>query len=248
MQGIKEKLKWLDPFTYVDEFLLPVINPNKNELITNIVYLISAFVFAFLAYTLLGFLFNSPSPIVVIVSGSMEPALHRGDVMFVFGASPEQINAPLIELNKSSLKGIAYTEIAKTKIDSVSFESKQIEFFDGQVLDIEKTGDIIVYNSVYKQKPIIHRVIAKLKVDDGYYYLTKGDNDKTNFFLDEECGKITNGIPSMDCIELFPVQPAQLNGKAVFSIPLIGYVKLLLVDDLLLLLQGCPAGEQCYFP
>ncbi len=247
---LKDKLKWLDPFTYVDLFLLPKINPSKNELVNNIVYLISAFVFAFIAYSLLGFLFNSVSPIVVIVSGSMEPTLHRGDIMFVFGVPPEEINAPEIDLNLDSLKGVPYKKIARTGFEKTSngLKAKQLEFFNGEKIDLTTNGDIIVYNSSYKHKPVIHRVVAKLKARDGFYYLTKGDNDKTNYFIDEECGEIISGVPTIPCIELYPVQHSQLNGKALFPIPLIGYVKLLLIDDVLLLLNGCPSGQQCYFP
>jgi signal peptidase I len=245
LKKIKKKLKWLDPFTYVDEFLLPIINPSKNELVSNIVYLISAFIFAFIAYSLLGFLFNSVSPIVVIVSGSMQPALHRGDIMFVLGVNPEEINAPEIELPLNTLKGVSYSEFARTGFEKNNslIKSKQIEFNSNEILELNKEGDIIVYNSIYSQKPVIHRIVAKLKVQDGYYYLTKGDNDETNYFIDQECGKIINGMPSLPCIELFPVQHSQLNGKAVFSIPLIGYIKLILIDDLMLLLQGCPGNE-----
>ncbi|MFH1588390.1 MAG: hypothetical protein ABIA76_03580 [Candidatus Diapherotrites archaeon] len=249
-EKIRKKLRWLDPFTYVDEFVLPAINPKKNETINWIVYLISAFVFAFIAYQLLGFLFGTVSPIVVVVSGSMEPSLHRGDVLFIVNAGPEGINAQEVELNLSSLKGVSYSEIAKSlgyENDS-SKQTKAIEFFDGQRIELNTEGDIIVYNSFLKRKPIIHRAIAKLKVQDGTYYLTKGDNKITNTNVDEDCGEVINGIPAKPCIELYPLQQGQLNGKAVFMIPLIGYVKLLLVDDMLLLLSGCPKGQECIFP
>lgn len=66
-------------------------------------------------------------------------------------------------------------------------------------------GDVIVYNGNYKE-PIIHRVIKQ--VGNEKVYLTKGDRN-----------------PTID-----PVQPqADLNivGKAVFRIPLLGWIKII---------------------
>ena len=39
---------------------------------------------AFMLWKLLSLLTSSPSPIVVVLSGSMEPAFHRGDLLFLW--------------------------------------------------------------------------------------------------------------------------------------------------------------------
>ena len=48
-----------------------------------------------------------------------------------------------------------------------------------------------------------------------------------------------------NCISLYPIKSDELHGKAVFQIPLIGYIKLIVVDDLGKILTG---QELQYFP
>jgi len=72
-------------------------------------------------------------------------------------------------------------------------------------------NDVIVYNPeprIYGL--IIHRALLRLKADDGYYYLTKGDN---NQFADQRTG-----------IQLVPA--SDVKGKVLLRIPLLGYLKL----------------------
>ncbi len=90
----------------------------------------------------------------------------------------------------------------------------------------------MVYYSTYSKKDIIHRAVAKLKVEDGYYFLTKGD---ANARLDQECFVFGSNYY---CIHPFPVKSTELKGKAIFKIPLIGYAKLLIFDDLPRILRG----------
>lgn len=106
MAGLREKLKWLDPFTYVDKFLMPKINPKNNEVIAWVIYLVSAFVFAFAIYTILGLLLGTNSPMVIVVSGSMEPTMYRGDVVVLHGVNPADIKAPEINTGLPSLEKV----------------------------------------------------------------------------------------------------------------------------------------------
>ncbi len=253
-------LKWIDPFTYVDLWLMPKINPNKNETISWIVYLISAFVFAFVLYSLIGLLLSTPAPMVIVVSNSMTPELHRGDIVIVQGVSPENISGDEVELSFNSLQGIPSSnylltmcseknsqnlincnsfknQVLQNKQFSVdSFDTRQIIFSDGQELNLNKKGDIIVYFSDLQQKPIIHRIVAKLKVKDGFYALTKGDSEY-NPLIDQEAG-ITSSAIRLDSI----------TGKAVAKIPLLGFVKLIIFDDLTCFVFGPPSGQKCVFP
>ncbi|MFH1173696.1 MAG: signal peptidase I [archaeon] len=81
-------------------------------------------------------------------------------------------------------------------------------------------GDVIVFQA-RKPYPIIHRVVA---IHDGFFE-TKGDNNLQQ-------------IVSLDLNEQY-VTTQQLIGKAVFRIPLLGWVKIWFVDFLGLF--GVPA-------
>jgi signal peptidase I len=68
-------------------------------------------------------------------------------------------------------------------------------------------GDVIVYKFPNRE-PIIHRIVA---VEDDALY-TKGDN---NLAMDQENGAIAP-----------PVTEEYVQGKAIFHMPLLGYVKI----------------------
>lgn len=261
-KSIKEKLsflRWLDPFTYVDVFLLPKINPKNDKMITNIVYIISAFVFAFAFYKLFGLLLATQYPATIVLSGSMEPVFYRGDILIIQGVSPETLNAKEISLNIDSLENIptfyyAYgycqlgsnaslakcanliNSVLAKNIELETFNTKEIHFSDGQVLPINAEWDIVVYYSKLQRKEIVHRAIAKIKTKNGIYLLTKGDS-KLNPFIDQE-GGITD----------FAINAKDIYGRVLFKIPLLGYVKLLLLDDPMQLIQGCYMTNSCVLP
>jgi len=66
----------------------------------------------------------------VVVSGSMEPVMYRGDIVII-DKNPSAINV----------------------------------------------GDIVVYNAVWFNQPVIHRVIKIQNTTDGPLYTIKGDNN-----------------------------------------------------------------------
>jgi len=181
----------------------------------------------------LGLAFGTPTPMVIVVSGSMEPVYHRGDVIVLFGASPQNVFASEIETGFSSLRGISFSQFAVPQyaLTGNGVQIQSIEFNNGTVLPIEKTGSIVVYYSKLSRKPIIHRAVAKLKAEDGYYLLTKGDSIYNNT-IDQDCGLVINGNPQKTCIELYPVPIKNLDGTAVLQIPLIGCAKLWVFDNL----------------
>lgn len=67
-----------------------------------------------------------------------------------------------------------------------------------------KVGDVIVFRVPGQKYPIIHRII---EIEEGGSYLTKGDHN-----------------PSPDG-RWPPVVYGQIEGKAVFKVPLIGFIK-----------------------
>ena len=64
--------------------------PHKKVIIA-VVLIITAFFGSYLVYFILQVSFNTESPIVVVISGSMEPAIHQGDLLFVAGKDADDI-------------------------------------------------------------------------------------------------------------------------------------------------------------
>jgi len=216
-------LKYLDPFHYVDLFVMPIVNPDENESISWIVYIVSAFVFAVAIYSILGLMLGTTSPMVIVVSGSMEPVYYRGDVIVLQGVNSDTLLAQDVKMSISTLENTPYNQIATT-----NYLTEEINFKDEITVPFSTNNDIVVYFSDLRQQPIIHRVMAKIHAQDGYYVITKGDN---NNVIDQECGNIIPGR-APNCISLYPVPVSELDGKAVLKIPMVGCVKLWLFDNL----------------
>lgn len=69
----------------------------KRKIIVTVILLGLAFSGAFLIYYIMQMALNTDSPMVVVVSGSMEPKLHRGDLLFLKGKDAENIKNGTIE-------------------------------------------------------------------------------------------------------------------------------------------------------
>ena len=69
----------------------------KRKIIVTVILLGLAFSGAFLIYYIMQIALNTDSPMVVVVSGSMEPKLHRGDLLFLKGKDAENIKNGTIE-------------------------------------------------------------------------------------------------------------------------------------------------------
>ncbi len=230
LEKIRNKLKWLDPFTYVDLYLMPKANPKNSETINWIVYLACSFVFAWLIYTGLGLVLGTATPMMIVVSSSMEPVLHRGDIVVLLGSDADAIKAQEASLDLQSLEETEFSSFANP-VYSDSQTITSIELNTGSKIQVTKEGDVVVYWSDFRKEPIIHRVVAKLKAGNGTYFLTKGDS-ANNSTIDQDCGRVINGRPEKSCIELYPIPTQRLQGKVVFSMPLLGCIKLWAVDDL----------------
>jgi len=64
--------------------------PHKKVIIA-VVMIIIAFFGSFLVFFILQISLNTESPVVVVISGSMEPTIHEGDVLFVMGIDAKDI-------------------------------------------------------------------------------------------------------------------------------------------------------------
>ncbi len=236
------KLKWLDPFTYVD-ILLDRIKPRaqRNKYLDWVIYLAFAAIFAYALLFIFGLILGTSAPGVIVLSGSMEPTFYRGDIIILQGANAQNIKGQDVNLFhiKTTLKETLLKEIAK-----VDYNKQKIIFENGSEVNIDKSGDVIVYNSEYYPEPIIHRVIAKVHLLNGEtYFITKGDNPETNWFADQACGNVVfDYFPGTDiaaitsientCITPFLPSEKEIEGKMIGKIPLLGWVKLIPFDEI----------------
>jgi len=133
---------------------------------------------AFMIWKGLSVATDSPSPIVVVLSGSMEPAFQRGDLLFLWNRN--------LRLNHLAGPPIA----------------PDAEFPGTQV------GEVVVYNVAGKDIPIVHRVVRRHKgAKTPLNLLTKGDNNyaddtelyaRGQFYLNREkevIGSVVGYIP-----------------------------------------------------
>ncbi len=232
-------LEKLDPFTYVDDYILPRINPGNHEFINWAVYIVFSFVFAYALYTIFGFILQTQSPLVIVVSGSMLPTMARGDVVILQGVDGVHVNAPEVVLDGVDVGNTSLEKLAAYTPDgaggwNITFNQTQ------QTVNVPKQGasDIVVYNSTHKNLEIIHRAVVKIRADGKYFVLTKGDNNPN---LDQDCGSVDelllpgNPAPqiitSKSCPSPYPVPLSLVRGKALVWLPYVGYIKLLLVDS-----------------
>jgi signal peptidase I len=192
------------------------------------------------AWYSLVFLLNTGSPLNVVTSCSMVPVLERGDFIILQGADYEAREVELdYDLSKAEYiektfrvggEYYKFTEayVGGEKVLSYGLgactvatrggktETKpcthSVEAGGRRFADL-KDGDVIVYLAEpEKYGLIIHRILLKIKAEDGVYYVTKGDNNR---FADQQAG-----------ITLVPEERVQ--GRVFARVPLIGYVKLFL--------------------
>ena len=69
----------------------------KRKIIVTVILLVAAFSGAFIIYFIMQVALNTNTPMVVVVSGSMEPNLHKGDLLFLRGTDAENIKSGTIE-------------------------------------------------------------------------------------------------------------------------------------------------------
>jgi signal peptidase I len=226
----KKKLEWLDPFHYVDLFVMPKVKKFTDSwVVEGVVNLFFAGLFAGLIYFFLSMLFGSSTPLVIVYSESMEPYFYRGDVMALSGINGDSVFTQEINLD-INVGGVEVSSFAEPQY--IDGQLNSIIFENGEQIVPNKEGDVIVYSSYPTNLPIIHRAIVKINANDGIFFLTKGDNYLTNPTYDQDCGEILLNNPKKSCVTFFAVKNESIQGKSFFKIPLVGCIKLWLVDDL----------------
>jgi len=163
----------------------------------------------FLLYPGLGFVLGTPAPIVAVVSGSME---HEGNFE-QFWTDPLCCNGLC---TKADPQGKYYERINITRADFQDFDFVN-GFNKGDIMILyspknAELGDVIVYLVPQRPDPIIHRVVKIGEENGKKLFWTKGDHNC-------DVGDFENHIPERNVI-----------GKAVWRVPLLGWVKILAVE------------------
>lgn len=206
---------------------------DDNSIWSWITCFILAFVLIkFVFYPLLGMIFQTPYPIVGVMSGSMEhrttnPCLnymvYPGGRRICLGydtskyviCGNEFSERQKIDFERFwNLCGEFYTGLNITKTQfknfrfSSGFNTGDLMFLFGKSEDEIKIGDTIVFISSNQAGPIIHRVVDINQIDGNFYFQTKGDHNQVSD--DSELR-----IPYEDII-----------GVAKIRVPYLGYIKI----------------------
>lgn len=70
---------------------------SKKKILIGVCLIGFAFFGSFLIFFIMQVALNTQNPMVVVVSGSMEPTLNKGDLVFLRGMDPDDIKAGTIE-------------------------------------------------------------------------------------------------------------------------------------------------------
>lgn len=165
----------------------------------------------FIVYPGLGLVLGTTHPVVAVVSGSMEHGLR--DEM-ICGQRPYGYVGN-IEGWWNACGGF-YADYNITEEDfrqysfKNGFNTGDLIVLIGRKPEKLKIGDVIVFNS-NRPDPIIHRIIKKETVNGKYVFTTKGDHN--------------SNIGDVDV----NITEDELIGRAVFRIPLLGYIKIAFV-------------------
>jgi signal peptidase len=65
---------------------------KKKDIIEIIIFVVILFSVTFGGYFIMRAALHTKSPMVVVISGSMEPTIYRGDLLFIKGTNPSEIN------------------------------------------------------------------------------------------------------------------------------------------------------------
>lgn len=188
---IKEKIKKFWNFLWYSNSLLSWI------LLFALAFIIVKFVF----FPLLGFLFHSEMPFVIVESYSMQHCNSiKGNILWHCNFDEYWLNY-----------GGWYIENGISKEIFSSFDFKN-GLDAGDIVAVKgkksyEVGDIIVFFADHK--PIIHRIVNKSCENNECIYTTKGDNN----FGQLDFERIIN--------------EKQIIGKASFVLPKLGWIKLL---------------------
>lgn len=181
---------------------------HSNSLLSWVVNVIIAFILVkFIIYPGMGMILGTTHPVVAVVSCSMEH--NKADERCSFN----HLNFNEWWSNDKQWyldNGIEKEQFMAGTMRN-GFNKGDIIFLKGS--DNIKIGDVVVFRGNSKN-PIIHRVVNKFDEDSKQYYQTKGDNNPSSY---ENLGETK-------------IAEDELIGKAVFRVPVLGWVKILFTE------------------
>ena len=189
---------------------------NPQSIKNSVIELVIAFFSALAIWLALTFILQTASPIDVVTSCSMVPALDRGDLIILQGG---QISAQSVQLRQGNTAlGLVKEPCTLRNRDGASRPEQCTvgAFVNDKPYNFTREGDIIVYEpqgSSSRLGLIIHRVVLKLVTPEKTLYITKGDN---------------NARTDLEGLSLQPVDNGNVHGKMIARIPYLGYLKLFL--------------------
>ncbi|MBU2497182.1 MAG: hypothetical protein KJ767_03940 [Nanoarchaeota archaeon] len=168
---------------------------NSNSLLSWLVSLLLAFVLVrFIFYPLLGLIFATSLPLVVVESGSME---HPGG--FDTWWQTQESYYGDFGITGQAIQGWPF-KVGLNKGDIMVIQGKDFEQL--------KVGDVVVFKPEFQNKAIIHRIV---KVEDDYIE-TKGDANIGQISFEEKIkpeqiqGIAIARLPYLGWIKLFFVE------------------------------------------
>ncbi|KAF8455047.1 hypothetical protein BDZ91DRAFT_852853 [Kalaharituber pfeilii] len=168
---------------------------------------------AFMIWKTISLISNSPSPIVVVLSGSMEPAFQRGDLLVLWNRDMG---------SWAGTGGYLGTGTTDVEDGSGGADEKRVGMKGGA-----RIGEVVVYNVDGKQIPIVHRILRRhVLLNDPadpdskrrLALLTKGDNNPT-----DDVGLYARGQFYLD-------REREVIGSVVAYVPFVGYITILLSE------------------
>jgi signal peptidase I len=220
---IKEKLKWIDPFTYLDFFIEFLHNKGiKYKALDWTLQILYALFLAYLTICIIGLFTGASKPVTIVVTGSMTPNVNIGDLLII--GAPKNIETTDVYIDENiSGKSI------RDYLTPVFVNGNAVQISVGeQIYDLNINADVVVYYSPVVDRDLVHRAVLRIHANDGIFYLTKGDNKETNFMLDEDCEFVYGQYMIKDaCLYKTAIPESEIQGKMLFRIPYIGYVKVI---------------------
>ncbi len=196
---------------------------HDNSIWSWVVNLILAFILIkFIIYPLLGTMLGTDFPIVAVVSGSMEHKITKddfGQLKLCDKLYSRKFSIDFDEWwNACGPWYIKNTNVTKEDFSRFSFRNG---FNTGDIIVLYSpknigVGEVIVFRSYNVNDPIIHRVVA---IENGNVFITKGDHnpDRDRFI-------------SPTIKEEIKIDENKVLGKALFRIPLLGWIKIWFVE------------------
>ncbi len=210
----------------------------EKESFREVYFLTIALILAFGVLQTTGSVLETEKPVVSVVSCSMYPELHVGDILVVKGTEFSQIEEGdvivyTVQRAELAIEGGNYTltkynggnavetPVGEARVVTVLTDPETGEAveavveIDGQRTRLREGGSYMVDGKKVTVKdvvgmdiPVVHRVVGK----DADSLETRGDNNVAQLDFEKD------------------VKPEQVHGRVLFSIPRIGGLKILVMD------------------